>query len=66
MPLFDYACPVCLFLQEDVLEKVSDPDIKECPICHKKTLARLQPINHFQISGFSYQNGYSKSGSNKN
>ena len=59
MPLFDYACPICLYLKEDVLEKVSDPDIKECPNCNKKTLARLAPINHFQLKGYSYSNSYS-------
>lgn len=61
MPLYDYACPICLFLKEDVLEKTSDPDIKECPICKKNTLARLAPINHFQIKGYSFNTGYSKS-----
>lgn len=58
MAMYDYACPICLYLQEDVLEKHTDPDIKECPICKRMTLARLISVNHFQISGASYKNGY--------
>jgi putative FmdB family regulatory protein len=61
MPLYDRACPICLYFKEDALEKIDEPDIKECPVCQKKTLARLQPISHFQISGFSYNNSYEKS-----
>jgi len=57
--LSDYACPICLYFQEDVIEHHSAPDIKECPICKKKTLARLQPMANFQLSGYSYRNGYS-------
>lgn len=59
MPLFNYACSECLYCKEDVLEPVSENDTKVCPSCNKKTFDRLAPISHFQLSGYSYKNGYS-------
>ena len=59
--LYDRACRDCLYCVEDVIEHFSEAAIKDCPNCGRKTLARLQPISHFQIAGFSYNNKYEKS-----
>ena len=59
MPLLDYACPVCLFLLEDQIVKTDDTDkTLECPVCKKITLSPIMSVNHFQICGASYKNGY--------
>ena len=60
MPMYDYACTECLHLIEDVFEKSSEPDVKECPECKKLKLTRLAGVNTFKITGYNCQNGYTK------
>lgn len=51
MPMFDYSCTECGHKVEDVLEKSSaNPEIKECPACHKVALTRI----NLYASSFNY------------
>ena len=50
MPIYEYQCQQCQH-QFDVLQKMSDPRLTECPHCHQNSLQKLISAAGFQLKG---------------
>jgi len=50
MPIYEYRCTSCGH-QKEVLQKLSDPPLTECPACGKSTLGKLVSAGGFQLKG---------------
>ena len=50
MPIYEYQCSVCHHAF-DVLQKMSDDAIKQCPECNKDTAVKLVSAAGFQLKG---------------
>lgn len=50
MPIYAYKCSDCSHEQE-VLQKMSDPVLTECPACHKPTYEKQVTAAGFQLKG---------------
>jgi putative FmdB family regulatory protein len=50
MPIYEYRCEVCGH-QEEFLQKVSEPQLTECPVCHKPTFSKLLSAAGFHLKG---------------
>jgi putative FmdB family regulatory protein len=50
MPIYEYQCTSCHH-QFDLIQKISDEPVKECPDCHKDTAIKLISAAGFQLKG---------------
>jgi putative FmdB family regulatory protein len=50
MPIYAYRCDECGFAK-DVLQKVSDPVLTECPSCGKSSFKKQITAAGFQLKG---------------
>lgn len=50
MPIYAYRCEACGFAK-DVLQKLSDPQLTECPTCGKSTFKKQLTAAGFQLKG---------------
>jgi putative FmdB family regulatory protein len=50
MPIYAYKCNACGFAQ-DVLQKMSDPVLTECPSCSQPSFAKQLTAAGFQLKG---------------
>src|SRR4051812_14742240 len=50
MPIYAYKCESCGFAK-DVLQKMSDAPLKDCPNCGKPTFAKQLTAAGFQLKG---------------
>ena len=50
MPIYEYKCADCGHKKE-VLQKLSDAPLKECPACGKLTMVKLISAAGFQLKG---------------
>ena len=50
MPIYAYKCDSCGFAK-DVLQKISDPLLTECPSCGKSTFSKQLTAAGFQLKG---------------
>jgi putative FmdB family regulatory protein len=50
MPIYAYRCEACGFAK-DVLQKVSDAQLTECPSCGKSTFKKQVTAAGFQLKG---------------
>jgi len=50
MPIYEYRCSACGH-QLEVLQKMSDKALIECPSCGKSTLSKLVSAAGFQLKG---------------
>jgi len=50
VPIYAYQCSACGHA-EDVLQKMSDPVLTECPQCGKSTYAKQVTAAGFQLKG---------------
>lgn len=50
MPIYAYKCEACGFAQ-DVLRKISDPPLTECPHCNQSTFKKQVTAAGFQLKG---------------
>lgn len=50
MPIYAYRCEACGHALE-VLRKISDPALTECPSCHAQTLRKQLTAAGFQLKG---------------
>ncbi|MGH8705016.1 MAG: FmdB family zinc ribbon protein [Burkholderiales bacterium] len=50
MPIYEYRCPDC-GLQNEYLQKVSEPPMTVCPSCGKESLQKLLSHAGFQLKG---------------
>ena len=53
MPIYDYSCKDCHYEME-VLQKISDSELKDCPECKKPTFARQVSAPSVRLSGSGY------------
>lgn len=65
MPIYEYRCEACGH-QEEFLQKVSEPPLTECPICHKPTFNKMLSAAGFQLKGSGwYATDFKNKGSSK-
>ncbi|ABR90410.1 Uncharacterized conserved protein [Janthinobacterium sp. Marseille] len=50
MPIYAYRCEACGFAK-DVLQKISDPVLTDCPTCGKATFKKQLTAAGFQLKG---------------
>ena len=50
MPIYAYRCEACGFAK-DVLQKVSDPQLTDCPTCGKPSFKKQVTAAGFQLKG---------------
>jgi len=50
MPIYEYRCEACGH-QEEFLQKVSEPPLTQCPVCHKTTFCKLLSAAGFHLKG---------------
>jgi len=50
MPFYEYECQACKYYTE-VMQKISDPPLIECPSCKKRALKKLVSAPVFRLKG---------------
>ena len=50
MPIYEYRCSSCGH-EKEVLQKLSDPPLTDCPACGKSTLTKLVSAAGFHLKG---------------
>jgi putative FmdB family regulatory protein len=50
MPIYEYRCGACGH-ELEVLQKLSEPPLSDCPQCHKPSLSKLISPVGFQLKG---------------
>jgi putative FmdB family regulatory protein len=50
MPIYEYRCGACGH-ELEVLQKLSEPPLSDCPECHKPSLSKLISPVGFQLKG---------------
>jgi putative FmdB family regulatory protein len=65
MPIYEYRCSSCGF-QNDYLQKVSEPQLTDCPECKQSTFAKQVTAAGFQLKGTGwYATDFKNKGSGK-
>lgn len=65
MPIYEYRCEACGH-QEEFLQKISEPQLTECPVCHKPTFNKMLSAAGFQLKGSGwYATDFKSKGSTK-
>jgi putative FmdB family regulatory protein len=65
MPIYEYQCTECGY-QTEVLQKISDDPLKDCPECGKPTMKKMVSAAAFRLKGGGWYETDFKSGSKKN
>ena len=65
MPFYDYRCEACGH-ELEVMQKISDAPLLECPECGEKTLVKLVSAAGFRLKGGGWYETDFKSGNKKN
>lgn len=66
MPIYEYECADCEH-QMEVLQKMSDDPLKDCPACSKPALAKKISAAGFRLSGGGwYETDFKTGGKKKN
>ena len=63
MPIYAYRCESCGF-GKDVLQKMSDPQLTQCPECGKDTFRKQVTAAGFQLKGSGWYVTDFRSGNN--
>jgi putative FmdB family regulatory protein len=50
MPIYEYACTACDHKLE-ILQKMSDAPLEQCPACNQNTLKKLVSASGFRLKG---------------
>jgi putative FmdB family regulatory protein len=50
MPIYEYRCGAC-GAEKEVLQKISDPPLTQCPACGKPEMVKLVSAAGFQLKG---------------
>lgn len=62
MPIYEYRCEACGH-EFEKLQKISDPAITECPVCHKDQVKKLISAAAFRLKGGGwYETDFKKDG----
>jgi len=65
MPIYEYICNQC-DEELEVIRKISESSLKECPRCHEDTLVKKTSMSAFHLKGGGwYKDGYSNSQNDK-
>ena len=65
MPIYEYQCRQCGY-RLDVLQKMSDPPLSDCPECERPGLKKLVSAPHFRLKGSGwYETDFKNSGRDK-
>jgi putative FmdB family regulatory protein len=65
MPIYEYQCSECGY-QTEVLQKISDEPLKECPECGKPAMKKMVSAAAFRLKGGGWYETDFKSGKKKN
>lgn len=65
MPIYEYVCGACGEMSE-ILQKLSDPDERKCPVCGKLKLTRQVSAAGFRLKGAGWYETDFKSDNKKN
>ena len=65
MPIYEYECQQC-GARHEVLQKISDEPLTECPACHAHALIKLVSAAGFRLSGSGWYETDFKSKNKKN
>lgn len=65
MPIYEYACKACGF-QKDVLQKLSDDPLTQCPSCEEQTFSKQISAAGFRLKGSGWYETDFKTGKKKN
>jgi putative FmdB family regulatory protein len=65
MPIYAYKCDACGHAK-DVLQKMSDPQLTDCPACGKATFKKQLTAAGFQLKGTGWYVTDFREGSGKN
>ena len=65
MPIYEYQCVECDHIEE-VIQKVSDDPLVDCPACNKPALKKNVTAAAFRLSGGGWYETDFKSGDKKN
>lgn len=65
MPIYEYVCRACGETSE-ILQKLSDPDERKCPVCGKLKLMRQVSAAGFRLKGAGWYETDFKSDNKKN
>ena len=61
MPLYEYECDSC-HNEIELIQKVDDEPVEECPHCHEHSLKKKPSLNSFHLKGGGwYKDGYGSS-----
>jgi putative FmdB family regulatory protein len=64
MPIYEYQCTSCHH-HFDLMQKISDEPIKQCPVCYKDSVVKLISAAGFQLKGTGWYATDFKNKSNK-
>ncbi|TAM43823.1 MAG: zinc ribbon domain-containing protein [Gammaproteobacteria bacterium] len=64
MPIYEYRCEACGH-ELEVMQKMSDDALRDCPTCNKPTLKKLISAAGFQLKGSGWYATDFKGGSKK-
>jgi len=65
MPIYEYQCTECGY-QTEVLQKISDDPMKDCPQCGKPAMKKMVTAAAFRLKGGGWYETDFKSGKKKN
>ncbi|NNJ96536.1 MAG: zinc ribbon domain-containing protein [Gammaproteobacteria bacterium] len=64
MPIYEYQCTECGY-QTEVLQKISDEPLKDCPDCGKPTMKKMVTAAAFRLKGGGWYETDFKAGDKK-
>jgi putative FmdB family regulatory protein len=65
MPIYEYVCRAC-GQPSEILQKISEPDATDCPLCGKPALTRQVSAAGFRLKGGGWYETDFKSDNKKN
>ena len=66
MPIYEYRCQSCDH-ELEAMQKLSDPELSDCPACGKPGLKKLISAVGFRLKGSGwYETDFKKGGAQKN
>ncbi len=65
MPIYEYRCQSCDH-ELETLQKLSDPELRDCPSCGQPALKKLISAVGFRLKGSGWYETDFKSGNQKN
>ena len=65
MPIYEYRCQSCSH-ELEVMQKLSDPELSDCPSCGKPALKKLISPVGFRLKGSGWYETDFKKGNQKN